>query len=237
MIVDRILQFIDYKKINKRKLYIETGLSNGFLDKVKDIGASKIEQILYSYPEINPEWLLTGKGNMINPVEYPTDDTDRNNFWSEEPNILYKAIDKIIDKQKIPLYNSQTPDGMVSLFTNLNQKPIDYVSIPDLPKCDGAIYVSGDSMFPLLKSGDIIVYKKTNHTAENILWGEMYLISVKTEDAEDFVLIKWVKKSDKGEDWIKLESENTHHESKDIRLDTIQGMALIKATIRINSTY
>ena len=65
MIIDRIMQIIDFKGINKRKFYIETGLSNGFLDKVKDIGVSKIELILNTYPDINPIWLLTGIGSML----------------------------------------------------------------------------------------------------------------------------------------------------------------------------
>lgn len=66
MIIDRILQIIDFKGINKNKFYKEAGLSNGFLDKVrKDIGSSKMEQILKAYPEINPDWFLTGEGNML----------------------------------------------------------------------------------------------------------------------------------------------------------------------------
>ncbi|SDE08684.1 hypothetical protein [Riemerella columbipharyngis] len=65
MIVDRILKIIELKNINKSIFYRETGLSNGFLDKVKDVGASKIEKILSSYPEINPLWLLTGEGEML----------------------------------------------------------------------------------------------------------------------------------------------------------------------------
>ncbi len=69
MIVDRILEIILLNKINKSQFYKKTGLSNGFLDKVKDIGASKIEDILNSFPEINPEWLLTGKGEMLKQPE------------------------------------------------------------------------------------------------------------------------------------------------------------------------
>lgn len=66
LIIDRILQIIDFKGINKNKFYKEAGLSNGFLDKVrKDIGSSKIEQILKAYPEINPDWFLTGEGKML----------------------------------------------------------------------------------------------------------------------------------------------------------------------------
>ncbi len=64
-IVTRILEIIEYKQINKSKFYRETGLSNGFLDKVKDIGATKIENILNTYKDIDSNWLITGKGQML----------------------------------------------------------------------------------------------------------------------------------------------------------------------------
>lgn len=71
MITDRILKIIELYNENKSKFYKKTGLSNGFLDKVKDIGVSKLDYILNSYPDINPEWLLTGKGEMLRQKEAP----------------------------------------------------------------------------------------------------------------------------------------------------------------------
>jgi len=232
MIINRILQIIEYKGINKRKFYIETGLSNGFLDKVKDIGGSKIEQILITYPEINPEWLLTGNGNMTEAYYYENEFGQAIDQFNEPPT-AYRRI----EKQKVPLYNVETTNGAVSLFEDLELKPIDYVSVPNLPKCDGAIYVNTDSMYPLLKGRDIILYKKLAHRIDNIFWGEIYLISLSTNDLEDFLMIKWIKKSDKGEDWIKLVSENPQHESKDVLFSNVKGLALVKASIRINSAY
>ena len=44
--IDRILQFIDYKGISKLSFYKEVGLSNGFLDKNKSIGSEKLVKIL-----------------------------------------------------------------------------------------------------------------------------------------------------------------------------------------------
>jgi len=64
-VIDRILQIIEYKGINKNVFYKETGLSNGFLDKVKDIGVSKLDLILKAYPEISMEWLVSGVGPML----------------------------------------------------------------------------------------------------------------------------------------------------------------------------
>ncbi|MCV9926640.1 S24 family peptidase [Flavobacterium sp. LS1R49] len=234
MIVNRILQLIKYKGINKRKFYLETGLSNGYLDKVKDVGVSKIEHILNTYPDVNSEWLITGRGNMIIKPFPIGEELDIENALVQEPNSIYKVKTQ---KQQVPLYDVEAPAGIVSLFKDSSQAALDYISIPNLPKCDGAIYVNGDSMYPLLKSGDIIMYKKINIAAENIFWGEMYLVSLTTDDLEEFVMVKWAQKSDKGDDWIKLVSENPQHQPKDVNFKNIKGLALIKATVRINATY
>jgi hypothetical protein len=67
--IERILQFIDFKGISKYEFLKKTGLSNGFLDKNRAIGTDKCEKILGIYPEISPEWLLTGKGDMVRKAE------------------------------------------------------------------------------------------------------------------------------------------------------------------------
>lgn len=65
MIQKRLIQYIDYKGISKYRFYKETGLSNGFLDKKGTIGVDKCEIIYSVYPDINFEWLITGKGDML----------------------------------------------------------------------------------------------------------------------------------------------------------------------------
>lgn len=62
---ERILQFIEYKRLSKNKFYKETGLSNGILDKQGGVSSDSLEKIYYVYPEINLDWLLTGKGEML----------------------------------------------------------------------------------------------------------------------------------------------------------------------------
>ena len=98
-VIDRILDIIEYKGINKRKFYIETGLSNGFLDKVKDIGVSKLELISNTYPEINIEWLITGKGNKIK-----DQNIDLHNMSIDE--ILKLDLNKDINKLVFFLINN-----------------------------------------------------------------------------------------------------------------------------------
>jgi hypothetical protein len=62
---ERIAAYLIYKDISRYRFYKDTGLSNGFLDKQGAINSDNCEKICYSYPDINPEWLLTGNGEMF----------------------------------------------------------------------------------------------------------------------------------------------------------------------------
>ncbi len=151
-----------------------------------------------------------------------------------EPTTKYLLrTDRSLEKQAIPLYDIQAAAGLTKIFTG-NENIIDYLSIPNLPKCDGALYITGDSMYPLLKAGDIAAYKILKDIPGGILWGEMYVLSFLL-DGDDFITTKFVQKSDVGDDHVKLVSQNTYHSPKDIKIDDINAMAMIKASIRFNS--
>lgn len=156
----------------------------------------------------------------------------------KEPDAVYrqKTDSNNLEIQQIPLYNMEASAGIVSLFKDQSQEaPIDFISIPNLPKCDGAIYVTGDSMYPLLKSGDIVMYKQINDLANVIyIWGEMYLVSLEM-DSEEYVTVKYIQKSDVGADYIKLVSMNSNHQPIDVAKSRVRALALVKGSIRINS--
>ena len=61
----RIINFLEYKGISKNKFYIKTGISNGVLDKKSGLSMDTVEKFYSIYKEVNPEWLLTGKGSML----------------------------------------------------------------------------------------------------------------------------------------------------------------------------
>ena len=56
--------------INDNQMTVKAGLSVGLLGKAKksgkDMAAESIEKILLSYPELSADWLLTGRGDMLN---------------------------------------------------------------------------------------------------------------------------------------------------------------------------
>ena len=65
----RIKQYIDYKGLSLRGFEQSIGVSNGsFTSQLKNgktIGIDKLEKILQLYEELNPDWVTTGRGNML----------------------------------------------------------------------------------------------------------------------------------------------------------------------------
>lgn len=178
------------------------------------------KNILVQELNVNPDWLDTGRGEMFN---CPKDE------WQP----FTHRTDNTIPHQSVPLYNMEGTAGLVPLFVDSSKiKPVDYIHIPNLPKCDGAIYVVGDSMYPLLKSGDIVLYKQMNDL-NNIFWGDMYLLSIDLE-GEEYITVKYIQKSER-RGCIKLVSQNPHHADKDIEIERVRALALVKASIRMNS--
>ncbi len=223
--IHRVYQYIDHINTKPSKFEVMTGLSNGYLGKQKKREASLGEDILIKIiencPEINPNWLLTGNGQMLMKTE-------------EETKIYSLRTDHNINKQAIPLYNLEATAGVVSLFNDSsNIEPIDYLKIPNLPKCDGALFVTGDSMYPLLKSGDIVAYKQIHDFKNEVFWGEMYLVSIEVA-GDTYTMVKYVQKSEEGKEFIKLVSQNNHHQPKNIHLSKVKAMALVKASVRYN---
>ena len=181
--------------------------------------STRNKNILVQDLNVNPEWIDTGKGKMFN----------------AEPNLTAYThrTDNSLPLQSVPLYSIEGTAGLVPLFAEKSDsKPINYIHIPNLPKCDGAIYVVGDSMYPLLKSGDIVLYKQLSDVRD-VFWGDMYLLSIDI-DGEEYITVKYVQKSEH-EGYVKLVSQNQHHADKEVEVSRIRAIALIKASVRMHT--
>ncbi len=172
---------------------------------------------------------------LSNP-EYPTGEE------SFEKNVADVAVDKVfklrtdrlIDRQQIPIYDMEAVAGLVPLFADqYSQSIVEVMETTLIPKCDGGLRIVGDSMYPLLKSGDIVFYKQVHDIMHSIIWGEMYLISFDI-DGDEYVSVKYLQKSDIP-DHIVLVSYNEHHKPMEIHINRIRALAFIKASLRLNS--
>ncbi len=208
--------------ITQEQLAAKLGIGKSALSMIETGRAALSERnknIILQELNINAAWLETGRGPMFN-AHRPQE-------------VFSKRTDHPLPLQSVPLYNIEGTAGLVPLFMSQQTvEPIDYIHIPNLPRCDGALYVVGDSMYPLLKSGDIVLYKQLS-SIEDIFWGDMYLLSIDL-NGEEYVTVKYIQKAEKPE-YVRLVSQNHHHADKEIAVEKIRALALVKASIRMNS--
>ena len=172
---------------------------------------------------------------LSNP-EYPTgEESFEKNVADVTVDKVFKLrTDRLIDRQQIPIYDMEAVAGLVPLFADqYSQSIVEVMETTLIPKCDGGLRIVGDSMYPLLKSGDIVFYKQIHDILNNIVWGEMYLVSFDV-DGDEYVSVKYLQKSDIP-DHVVLVSYNEHHKPMEIHVSRIRALAFIKASLRLNS--
>lgn len=169
-------------------------------------------------------------------LEYPKGEEsfERNIADVVVDKVFKLRTDRLVERQQIPIYDMKAVAGLVPLFANqYSQSIIEVMETTLIPKCDGGLRIVGDSMYPLLKSGDIVFYKQIHDIINNIVWGEMYLVSFDV-DGDEYVSVKYLQRSELP-DHITLVSYNEHHKPMDIHISRIRALAFIKASLRLNS--
>ena len=196
---ERIQQYIEYKGITIYRLELDAGLSKGYWAKTKSISADTAMKISVVYGDISAEWLLRGDGDMIKSYDL-----------EEKPN-KYDLIG-----ETIPLYNAEASAG-----TGMMRLDSEYIvgslNVPFARKGDIAITAIGNSMTPVISSGDTLVVRQRNNWHDYIDLGEMHVI-VTTED----VFVKVV--SDNTADRITLHSYNESFKDFSISKELITGV-------------
>lgn len=116
--IDRLKQYIDYKGFNNRNFELEIGLSNGYLGtqlkRNADLGESILMKIIDNCLDINPEWLLTGKGSMLKEENNSSQIPHKE---EEEQNTIHLLQDHITTLKE---NNSLLKDKIIHLERELN---------------------------------------------------------------------------------------------------------------------
>ena len=183
--------------------------------KTKSITEKMASKIISVFPDISLSWFMSGEGDMFQ---------GRTGLAGEPANE---------QEQKIPLFDMAAAAGFTTIYQDSPQVAESFLSIPNLPPVDGAIYARGDSMSPLISSGDIIVFKKVEISSDSIQWGQIYILSY-TIEGDDYTVLKYIRRSPKA-GYIRLESFNGRYNSQDIPTGSITALALVKASISFHT--
>lgn len=67
---ERLTLFIKYKKLSQGRFETACGLSNGYVNNIRQsIQPDKLQKIALQFPELNTGWLMAGEGSMLKETE------------------------------------------------------------------------------------------------------------------------------------------------------------------------
>lgn len=217
-IKERILKIPENKGISKENFFTEIGMTYGnFKGKSKGtpINSNAIVDILSIYPDINLEWLLTGKGSML----------------KSEQTSATAVLDHIADSSNmIPLVSVTAVGGLGNANFSIAERDIkDYYRIPkfDHKKVDFMIEVEGSSMYPKYNSGDVVACRVIQED-KFIQWNKTHVIATKDQG----LLIKRIKESEE-KHHLTMVSDNKDYPPFDVPKSEIEGIALVVGVVRL----
>lgn len=197
MIIDKVLILNRLKKLGGFNTNAEfarflditpQNLSNWYKRNTYDVNL-----LANLFTNVNKEWLVTGEGEMLK-----VDNADL-------PTINY-------EKRGVPYFDVDFIGGFDIVLNDQTINPLYYIDFKQYNAADYWVNVSGHSMSPEVSNGDMVAIKELNDWPLHLLYGEMYAL-VTTENRT----IKYVRKSNKGDDYLRLVPVNTEkYDEQDI---------------------
>jgi transcriptional regulator len=227
-IKERVLYISENKGITREKFFDDLGITYGnFKGKAKEkaLSSDVLAKIITKYPDINPEWLLTGKGDMlkdegaIEVIKTPRVEIIEP-IKVEGRSLMPKVVvvdDR--DNDRIPLVSIKAQAGYLEGYDDSNYiEELPTYSVPDMRNGTYRMFqVSGFSMYPTLQDGSYVIGK----FVENWEWlSDNRVCVVVTE--RDGVIVKRVTNRAREKGFLYCKSDNRDYKHITVRVEDIR---------------
>lgn len=191
------------------------GISPQMLTNWKSRNTMDYDLIYTKCVDIDANWLLTGKGDMLKPA-----------FNS----IIAKESDNNSNESNIPLVNVSAIGGFGNNSFAIDSKDVkEYYIIPKFKnkRVDFMIEVEGDSMYDRYSPGDIVACTIIKESSF-LQWYKVHVIATR----EQGIIIKRIEPGETS-DYLTMISDNHRYKPFSVPKSEITGMALVVGTIRL----
>ena len=235
-IKQRILQFVDYKQIERKNFFGELNVAtSNFRGNAlySEVGGDVIAKILSSHPKLNAEWLLTGNGEMLKSEEALAVKPPRIEIIEpikvEGRNLMPKVV--VVDDEdndRIPLVSVKAQAGYLEGYEDCNYiEELPTYSLPEMRNGTFRMFqVNGFSMYPTLQDGSYVI----GEFVENWEWlSDNRVCVVVTE--RDGVIVKRVINRAKERGFLYCKSDNRDYKHIKVMLEDVKEIWECKAHI------
>ena len=168
-IKQNILQYLATKGTTPYEFYKKSGVTRGVLNQNNGISEENIARFLAYAPDVNVEWLITGRGSMMGNNEKELTTQDIND------GAPYYDVDFIGGFDEV--FNDQTVNPELSITNGI------------CPRAQLWCNITGHSMEPTISNGDIIALRQCS--IDDIQYGEIYAVVM-----DSFRTVKMLRRSE-----------------------------------------
>lgn len=215
----RLIDFIKSEGLSVREFEKRCGLSNAYIATLRHSpSTNKLSTILSAFPQLNRVWLLTGEGEMLNPVAGASEASE--GVKNVNPERSYTV--------GRPYYNVDFLAGFDLTVDDQTAVPDYLISFPPYDR-PGVLWcnVSGHSMEPEISNGDIIALSEVLNWRDFLVLGDVYAI-ITTEG------LRTVKRLRRGPspDSYTLQPANPAYDPQPIRADQIARVYRVLTAVK-----
>ena len=134
-----------------------------------------------------------------------------------------------VESPGIPVYDIDVTAGvMPRAMMFADENIIGYIDLPDMSQRCRIVKVSGDSMAPVIRSGDMLAVRELTNT-QQIFWGQIYVVLL-----DDYCMVKYVLRHADARKVI-LRSENPEYDDMEIDRGDIRELMFVQNIIHIDT--
>ncbi len=105
---------------------------------------------------------------------------------------------------------------------------VGYVNLPSIPPGCRIVGVSGDSMQPVIRSGDLLAVRELTNI-QQIFWGQIYVVVL-----DDYCMVKYVRRHENPE-MVILRSENPNYDDMEIHRSEIRDLMFVQHIVHVDT--
>lgn len=204
-----IIAICGNKRGNRTAFSEKTGIPLTSLDKLtKAKGDPQLSTLrrIYDTTGVNPEWLISGIGDMFSSGKINKSDVDG----------------------KVPFYDIEVSAGQLPLLNqDKKEVPVGYLDLPEFKGCDFAVPARGDSMADFIEHGDWVIFKRYDQSAY-INFGPAYGVVTK----QDFMVKYIARGSDKSHVELRSHNSDLRYSPFEIKLTDILFLYKVMGVVK-----